>query len=53
MKLDLDMPLQCWHILDDLLGPMETYIGVWADECDPLDVIQEVRRAINKMESKA
>lgn len=53
MKLDLDLPLEAWHILDELLAPMESYIGVWISEIDPLDVIQEVRRAIDKMESKS
>lgn len=51
MKLDLDMPFEAWRILDELIAPMETYIGVWASEIDPLDVIQDVRKAIAKMES--
>lgn len=52
MKLDLDLPLEAWHILDELLRPMESYIGVWATNIDPLDVIQEVRRSIAKLESQ-
>lgn len=52
MKLDLDLPLEAWQILDYLLEPMESYIGVWATEIDPLDVIQDVRQAINKLEIK-
>jgi hypothetical protein len=53
MKLDLDLPLEAWHILDELLAPMESYIGVWLSDIDPLDVIQDVRRAIGNLENKS
>ena len=51
MKLDLDMPLQAWHILDELLAEYEPWIGVWMTDIDPLEVIQEVRRTIATMET--
>ena len=51
MKLDLEMPLDAWLILDELLAPMENYIGVWTTDIDPLDVIQDVRRSIAQLEA--
>jgi len=51
MKLDLDMPLQAWHTLDEILEPVERSLGLRVTDINPLEIIQEIRRTIATMET--
>lgn len=50
MKLELDLPLEGWQIVSELLVTYKSSIGIWLTEIDPYDVICEVEEAVQKLE---